>query len=106
MIKLLLIFVLLSGLGYGRDVVLTWEDTKNPSGTTWNVYRANSECGPAVVFAVIAQGLTEKTFTDIDREPGTYCYAATAVFNNVESPQSNESEVVVKADAPENFIAQ
>jgi hypothetical protein len=88
-----------------KTVVISWVDTVNPVGTTYVVYRANGACGGTGIFLPIATGLTVKTYNDTGVTPGKYCYAATAVFNEAESLQSNTSGVQVRPNSPTQFTA-
>lgn len=72
-----------------HSVILNWTDASNPAGTTYSIYRAPSACTGTPVFAKITSGLTAKTYTDAALQPGTFCYAATATLNALESGQSN-----------------
>lgn len=101
--SLLAVLVLVTSVAWAEDVVLTWEDTKNPPETTYNVYRGDGPCSVNTQFGQIASGIAVKAYTNTGVLPGTYCYAATAMVNGVESPQSNEREVTVKPAPPENF---
>jgi hypothetical protein len=83
-----------------HSVTLTWTDTLNPAGTTYNVYRATGLCRGTPAFAKIATALTAKTYADTTVIPGNYCYAATATFNGAESVQSNTVNPSVPAFAP------
>ena len=66
-----------------HQVVLTWTDTVNPTGTTYNVYR-QAGSGPNTK---IATGIAAKTYTDTDPalNIGAYTYGVTAVNSSIES---------------------
>lgn len=64
--------------------MLAWNDTVNPSGTTYNVYRGTQVAGP---FVAIVTGLTVLTFTD-SVSAGRYCYYITSVNGGGESVPS------------------
>lgn len=85
-------------------VVLTWEDARNPAGTAYNVYRADGLCFGAPVFSRIAQGVTEKAYSD-PRPPGDYCYVVTATANAKESVASNTAHAMISASVPLNVKA-
>lgn len=68
---------------------LTWQDTLNPAGTTYSVYRAQGLCSGTPTFSKIASAVTDKTYEDLTVQPGNYCYAVTATLNGMESAQSN-----------------
>lgn len=97
------IFLVLQAYGQAHKVTLTWQDSKNPSGTTYSVYRAPGLCSGSPVFAKIATGVAAKTFEDSTVQPGNYCYAVTATFNGVESAQSNTTQAPVPAFPPEQL---
>ena len=83
-----------------HSVTLTWQDTSNPAGTTYSVYRATGLCSGTPAFSKIAAGLTAKTHEDTTVQPGPYCYAVTATLNGVESAQSNTALAPVPSWAP------
>ena len=71
-----------------RSVVLTWADTQNPAGTTYNVYRAPGACptsGTPAYVNITATPLAVKTFTDPVAIGTTNCYSVTAVSGTTES---------------------
>jgi hypothetical protein len=82
-----------------HSVTMTWADSLNPAGTTYNVYRAAGACpaAPPTVtppttegFALLVAGLTTKTETDSTVAGGAiYCYLVTAVVSGAESAPSN-----------------
>ena len=83
-----------------HSATLTWQDTLNPAGTTYNVYRATGLCSGTPTFAKIATGLTVKTYLDSTVTPGNYCYQVTATFNAIESAPSNSAPAAVPSFAP------
>lgn len=85
-----------------RQVVLTWEDTLNPAGTTYSIYRANGQSATATGFVRLVSGVTLKTYTDA-ANPGQYCYYATATLAGVESDPSINAEAKVKPNPPQKF---
>jgi len=85
-----------------RQVVLTWEDTQNPAGTTYSIYRSNGVCANATNFTRIANNIALKTYTDT-ANPGQYCYYATATLNSVESDASTTAEAKVKPFPPKTL---
>src|SRR5579872_3227588 len=91
--KLFAIALLAAGLASAQTLqhsaTLTWTDTVNPSGTTYNVYRATGLCSGTPTFSKLATAVTPKTYQDTTVTPGSYCFAVTAVFQGVESPMSN-----------------
>jgi fibronectin type 3 domain-containing protein len=72
-----------------HSVTLSWNDTLNPAGTTYNVYRADGLCSGSPVFAKIASAVALKTYKDTTVTVGNYCFQVTAVFNSIESSPSN-----------------
>ena len=61
----------------GHDVQLSWDTA--PYADSYMVYRNST---------MIAQGITENTFTDSDMTPGTYSYRVACIYQGVESPKS------------------
>ncbi len=100
----LILFALFGfGVAQGQtthSATLTWADTLNPAGTTYNVYRATGLCSGTPTFAKLATGLTAKTFLDSTVTPGNYCYQVTATFNAIESAPSNSAPAAVPSFAP------
>lgn len=83
-----------------RQVVLTWDDTLNPAGTTYNIYRSPAPCGlSSTVFTKLIPNITAKTYTDT-ATPGQYCYYATATTNALESDHSNTVDTSVNPYPP------
>ncbi len=72
-----------------HSVTLNWLDLNNPTGTTYNVYRAVGLCGGTPTFAKLASGVTAKTYNDSAVAPGNYCYQVTASVASIEGPPSN-----------------
>jgi fibronectin type 3 domain-containing protein len=83
-----------------RIVDLAWEDTRNPSGTTYSVYRATGLCSGTPSWSKIATALTVKTYEDSTVQPGNYCYQVTATFSGVESAPSNTAAAPVPSFPP------
>ncbi len=86
-----------------HSVTLTWADTLNPSGTTYNVYRAPTACAGTPSFTRIASGLNLKTYTDLTVVPGSYCFQVSAVSSSIESGPSNAATAAVPASPPTNL---
>ena len=87
----------------GRTVDLTWNDTRNPLNTQYNVYRADVACtAPSPVFVKLnTTPLAVKTFSNTGVAPGTYCYRVTAVLGGLpESAPSNTAEAGVGLASP------
>jgi len=85
-----------------HTVALTWTDTTNPAGTSYNVYRAAGACTGSPAFAKIGSTpVSVKTYTDSAvASASTYCYQVTAVLNGVESVPSNSAPAVIPPDPP------
>lgn len=83
-----------------HSVTLNWQDTLNPTGTTYNVYRAVGLCSGTPTFAKIASALTVLTYIDTTVTPGPYCFAVTATSGGAESAQSNSAIANVPSFAP------
>lgn len=92
---LLVLAVPALGQSAPKKVVITWNDTLNPTGTTYNIYRAAAACSTNPTLAKINTApVTVMTYTD-SPGPGTYCYAATAVGPGGESALSNQSPATI-----------
>lgn len=101
-----LILILLVAVAYAQtthSVSLAWQDTANPTGTTYNVYRATGLCSGTPTFNKIASAVTVKTYTDTTITPGNWCYQVTAVFQGSESVPSNSVNPNVPAFAPQSL---
>jgi len=85
-----------------HTVALSWTDTTNPAGTSYNVYRAAGACTGSPAFAKIGSTpVSVKTYTDSAvASAATYCYQVTAVLNGVESVPSNSVAAVIPPDPP------
>lgn len=83
-----------------HKAVLTWTDTLNPTGTTYNIYRAPGLCSGTPVFAKLASGVTALTYTDSTVTTGNYCFTVTATFSGVESAQASPALAPVPAFPP------
>lgn len=103
-IAVALLFSLVVAFGQtGRTVTLSWDDLLNPTGTTYNIYRANGACTGTPSYVSIASGIALKTYDNTGMSPGKYCYAVTAVFGGEESDKSIPSMAQVKPHAPTNL---
>lgn len=96
----LLILTVVAAHAQTHSVVLTWADTTNPVGTTYNVYRAASVCSGTPAFTRIAAAVPVKNYTDTTVQPGNYCYRVTSVLNGIESPPSNNAPAPVPPFVP------
>lgn len=83
-----------------HSVTLAWVDTQNPSGTTYNVYRATGLCSGTPVFSKLATAVPVFTYTDSTVTPGNYCYQVTATAGGVESAPSNDVNPAVPSFSP------
>lgn len=104
--KKLILFLCISVVLFaqsGHTVTLTWEDTQNPAGTTYSVYRADAPCSGTPTYIKLAEALTVFTYDDTGVQSGNYCYMTTATFNNLESTQSNTVHVIVPNFPPVNL---
>lgn len=98
-----LAFLFLLGTAFAQQthsVSLAWQDTANPTGTTYNVYRATGLCSGTPTFSKLATAVTVKTYTDSTVTTGNYCYQVTAVFQGSESVPSNSVNPNVPAFPP------
>lgn len=99
------LWILLCFIAFGvsaqttHTVKLTWNDTVNPTGTTYNVYRAAAACSTnPTLTKLTATPLSAMTYTDSAVTNGTtYCYAVTAVGPGGESAFSNEAPAAIIA---------
>lgn len=69
--------------------VLAWQDTANPVGTTYNVYRSSGTCASPGGFALVTSGVTAMTYSDGPLSPGRYCWQVTATSGGLASLPSN-----------------
>jgi hypothetical protein len=100
----LLMFVVVA-VGFGQVVphtaTLTWSDTANPTGTTYNVYRFAGLCSGSPTFTLLASAIAPKTYQDASLNPGNYCYVVTAVYQAAESVYSNSALAAALPWVPE-----
>ena len=82
-----------------HSVQLTWDDTNNPPGTSYNVYRLSGVCPATVVpnsFSKVNSALiTALTFTDSPIALGPFCYYVTATNGTLESAPSTSVATTV-----------
>lgn len=82
-------------------VQVAWTDPNNPTGTTYNVYRANGACSSTSTFTIVNTApITGLTFQDNSVTVGTFCYQVTAVVNSLESGPSPTAGVPVRPFSP------
>lgn len=86
-----------------HGVLLTWQDSLNPAGTTYSVYRSAGLCSGTPTFSKIASALTAKTYDDTTVTTGNYCYGVTATLNGMESAMSVTVLAPVPAFIPTNL---
>jgi uncharacterized protein with beta-barrel porin domain len=101
--KQLLLALVFAALAFGQTThkaTLTWADTLNPVGTTYNVKRATGLCTGTPTFNTIATAIAVKTYEDSTVQPGPYCYVLTAVYAGVESAPSNTALANVPSFPP------
>lgn len=101
--RILVFFLICAGISLAQashNATLTWTDTSNPTGTTYNVYRATGLCSGTPTFSKLATAVTVKTYQDTTVQPGGYCFMVTAVYNSVESAASNSASAAVPAFSP------
>jgi trimeric autotransporter adhesin len=108
--KLFLAAALLSSIAFGQHkATLTWTDTQNPSGTTYNVWRLTGTCPspgpsttpPAGFTQINTAPITAMTYTDTSVVAATaYCYVGTAVGPNGQSAPSNTAGATIPGAFP------
>ena len=96
----LLAMALLAQAATTHSVTLQWSDTVNPTGTTYNVYRATGLCSGTPSFSKLATGVAVTNYVDTTVTPGNYCYQVTASLNGMESSPSNSVLAPVPPFAP------
>ena len=105
----LLLLACIASLAYGQashSVTLTWTDTANPTGTTYNVYRATGLCSGNPAFSKMATTIAAKTYQDTTVTVGPYCYYVTAALNGAESAPSVSAPATVLPFAPTTIQVQ
>ena len=87
-----------------RSVTLTWVDGVNPTGTTYNVYRAPGACSVITntYVKINTSAVAALTYIDTTVVPGIYCYAVTAVSGTppLESTLSMQVNAVIMTTPP------
>ena len=83
-----------------HSATLSWTDNLNPTGTTYNVYRATGLCSGTPTFSKLATAVATKNYVDNTVTPGNYCYTVSATFNSVESAQSTAAAAAVPSFPP------
>ena len=74
----------------GQSVSLTWADSMNPTGTTYNIYQALGACPAVIPAPPIYAGIANTSAVLSGLGPGTFCWGITAVSPaGGESTQSN-----------------
>jgi len=106
LLLLLIAFTLIISQTTTHVVTLTWTDSLNPTGTTYNVYRATGLCSGTLTFTQIVSGVAVKTYDDNGIAPGNYCYQVTAFLGGVESDPSTQAFAKVKPFPPGQTTAK
>ena len=108
----LLVFAAAAFAQGGHSVTLSWIDTQNPSGTTYNAWRAAGACPamPPTTTAGFTQlnaaAIAAKTYIDSAVSAGnTYCYVVTAVSVNGQSAPSNAVGGTIPAAFPVTMLS-
>lgn len=78
-----------------HQVSLSWNDTSNPSGTTYTVYRSAGPCSTTPTWTKVASGVATLTYPDKTVTAGVYCYEVTANAGGLESSPSNTAPATV-----------
>ena len=98
--------------GVPHYVTLSWNDTVNPTGTTYTIYQYNGATGgacpatapivgpPPAPWASIKTGNTTVSYDVNPIRVGTYCWVVTAVLNGSESVPSNMAASTVPPQTP------
>ncbi len=106
---LLLTLVLASTSLFSQTVrlaAITWEDTENPVGTQYTVYKAIGDCITATVFNKLNTiPVSSKNYTDMTVTTGQkLCYYVTAVFGGLESDPSVKADAQIKPRKVTNVV--
>jgi len=108
--KTLILFLLsaAAALAQSHNVTLTWTDTVNPTGTTYNAWRQTGTCPTTA--PTTTTGFTQlnsaaisiKSYSDSTVSAGlTYCYVVTAVgTTGPQSAPSNDAQAIVPGAFP------
>lgn len=97
---LVFLFAVLAAAQTTHTVELSWEDTLNPVGTVYAVYRGDARCTQSPVMVKIAQDIAVKVYTQNGVSVGNYCYHVTANLNALESLPSNQALAEVRPWSP------
>jgi hypothetical protein len=89
-----------------HTATLNWTDTQNPTGTTYNIYRATGLCSGSPVFSKLATAITVKTYNDTSVTVGNYCFQVTATFSGAESTPSNNAPLTELPFPPASLTVQ
>lgn len=108
---LALLLLAASAFAQSHSVTLTWADTLNPPGTTYNIYRQLGPC-PATPPTTTAgftkinpASVTVKTYTDTTVLGGqVYCYIGTSANTTSESGPSNSAGATVPGTFPPSMF--
>lgn len=92
-----------------HSATLTWTDTVNPTGTTYNAWRLTGTCPspgpsstpPSGFTQINSAAITAMTYVDTTVAAGqTYCYVVTAVGTSGQSNPSNTAGATVPGAFP------
>lgn len=109
---LLVLMLFLSASAFAQaahKITLTWQDTQNPPGTVYNVYKnvTSGPCTATPTLQTLSASVTAFTFDDTTVKVGeTWCYAVTAGTGASESGFSNTAQATVKNFPPQNLGAK
>jgi len=79
-----------------HSVALTWADTQNPPGASYNIYRYQGKCWQNKYLYTNLGNVSATNYLDPTVISGkTYCFYVTAVINKLESGPSNKVRVNV-----------
>jgi hypothetical protein len=108
--KTLILFLLLTASAFAQshNVTLTWTDTVNPTGTTYNAWRQTGTCpttAPTTTTGFTqlnSSAISLKSYSDTTVTGGTtYCYIITALgTTGSQSAPSNDAQAIVPGAFP------
>lgn len=112
--KFLALLLLSAAMAFGHSVTLTWVDTVNPAGTTYNIWRLAGTCPnprpkttpPAGFTQINTQPITAMNYVDTTVSASTtYCYVGTAVAadGNQSAPSGEVQTTIPEADIVIDF---
>lgn len=107
--KLLASLILFAGSALAQQtftVTLKWQDTVNPAGTQYNLYRKQGICTTDLTgFTKIAGPIAAMTYDDLKVNQGSYCYYATSVLDTLpeSAPSPTAGVIAVVLVSPTSF---